>query len=81
MEVGTSAQAEPEIYDDNKFAETVVDKETCALQNSAINSDAEHLTYHSDGEEQMLLDDAQKDCATQQKNGRFESIGNLHSLG
>uniref|UniRef100_A0A915KLY8 Uncharacterized protein n=1 Tax=Romanomermis culicivorax TaxID=13658 RepID=A0A915KLY8_ROMCU len=43
MEVRTSAQAEPEIYDDNEFAETVVDLETCALQNFAINSDAEQL--------------------------------------
>uniref|UniRef100_A0A915JLL8 Uncharacterized protein n=1 Tax=Romanomermis culicivorax TaxID=13658 RepID=A0A915JLL8_ROMCU len=41
MEVGTSAQAELEIHDDNEFAGTVVDEEACALQSSAINSDAE----------------------------------------
>uniref|UniRef100_A0A915KPH2 Uncharacterized protein n=1 Tax=Romanomermis culicivorax TaxID=13658 RepID=A0A915KPH2_ROMCU len=43
MEVGTSAQAEPEIYDDNEFAVTVVDVEACALQYSAINLDVEQL--------------------------------------
>uniref|UniRef100_A0A915KXI7 Uncharacterized protein n=1 Tax=Romanomermis culicivorax TaxID=13658 RepID=A0A915KXI7_ROMCU len=78
MEVGTSAQAESEIRGDNEYAETV-DVEACALQNFAIDSDAEQLTDHSDDEE-MLLDDA-KNSATQQKNGRFESIGNLNSLG
>uniref|UniRef100_A0A915IUV8 Uncharacterized protein n=1 Tax=Romanomermis culicivorax TaxID=13658 RepID=A0A915IUV8_ROMCU len=31
--------------------------------------------------EELQLDDAQKDPATEQKNGRFESIGNLNSLG
>uniref|UniRef100_A0A915L5D4 Uncharacterized protein n=1 Tax=Romanomermis culicivorax TaxID=13658 RepID=A0A915L5D4_ROMCU len=59
MEVVTSAQAELKIPDDNEFAETVVD-------NSAINSDADQLTDYSDAEE-MLLDDAQKDSATQQQ--------------
>uniref|UniRef100_A0A915JJ30 Uncharacterized protein n=1 Tax=Romanomermis culicivorax TaxID=13658 RepID=A0A915JJ30_ROMCU len=63
MEVGTSAQAEPEIHDDNELAETVVDIEACALHNSAFNSDAFQLTDQSDDEE-MLLDDAQKDCNT-----------------
>uniref|UniRef100_A0A915HW39 Uncharacterized protein n=1 Tax=Romanomermis culicivorax TaxID=13658 RepID=A0A915HW39_ROMCU len=60
MEVGISAQAKPEIHDDKKFTETVVDVEACALQNFAINSDAEQLIDHSDDEE-MLLDDAKKD--------------------
>uniref|UniRef100_A0A915JQV5 Uncharacterized protein n=1 Tax=Romanomermis culicivorax TaxID=13658 RepID=A0A915JQV5_ROMCU len=67
-EVETSAQAEHEIHDDNEFAETV-DVEAYALQ--MLNSDAEQLTDHSDDEE-MLLDDAQKDSATQQqKRARF----------
>uniref|UniRef100_A0A915IC59 Uncharacterized protein n=1 Tax=Romanomermis culicivorax TaxID=13658 RepID=A0A915IC59_ROMCU len=76
MEVETSAQAEPEIHEDNEFAQTVVDVEAFALQNSAINSDAEQLIDHSDDEE-MLLDDAQRDCNTTKK-GRFESISNLN---
>uniref|UniRef100_A0A915L2M9 Uncharacterized protein n=1 Tax=Romanomermis culicivorax TaxID=13658 RepID=A0A915L2M9_ROMCU len=80
MEVETFAQAKPEIHDDNEFAFVVVDVEACALQYSAINSDAEQLNDNSDDEE-MPLDDAQKDSATQQKNGRFESIVNLDSFG
>uniref|UniRef100_A0A915I581 Uncharacterized protein n=1 Tax=Romanomermis culicivorax TaxID=13658 RepID=A0A915I581_ROMCU len=44
MVVITSAQAEPERQDDNEFAERVLDLEACALQNSAIHSDAKQLT-------------------------------------
>uniref|UniRef100_A0A915HUD9 BRCA1 n=1 Tax=Romanomermis culicivorax TaxID=13658 RepID=A0A915HUD9_ROMCU len=41
---------------------------------------AEQLTDPSDDEE-LPLDDSQKDSATQLKNGRFEAIGNHNSLG
>uniref|UniRef100_A0A915JXJ6 Uncharacterized protein n=1 Tax=Romanomermis culicivorax TaxID=13658 RepID=A0A915JXJ6_ROMCU len=76
MKVGTSAQAEPEIHDDNEFSETVVDLEACGLQNSAINSDAEQL---------KLITLMRKKCCwmmykktlqhNNNKSGRFESMG------
>uniref|UniRef100_A0A915JIU7 Uncharacterized protein n=1 Tax=Romanomermis culicivorax TaxID=13658 RepID=A0A915JIU7_ROMCU len=44
------------------------------------NGDAQRLNDQSDKEE-MLLDDAQDSATQQQKNGRFESIGNLNSNG
>uniref|UniRef100_A0A915KJ51 Uncharacterized protein n=1 Tax=Romanomermis culicivorax TaxID=13658 RepID=A0A915KJ51_ROMCU len=69
-EVRTSAKAESASRDNNESAITVIDVEAYALQNSAIESDAKQ-TDHND-EEEMLLDDAQKDSATQKKKQSFE---------
>uniref|UniRef100_A0A915L1Z6 Uncharacterized protein n=1 Tax=Romanomermis culicivorax TaxID=13658 RepID=A0A915L1Z6_ROMCU len=49
---------------------------------SMMNAEQLRLITVMNDDEEILLDDAQKDPATQQeKNGRFESIGNLNSLG
>uniref|UniRef100_A0A915IXN6 Uncharacterized protein n=1 Tax=Romanomermis culicivorax TaxID=13658 RepID=A0A915IXN6_ROMCU len=77
MEVGISFQAEPEIRGDNEFAETVVDVETWA-KNYAINLYAEQLKLISAMMKKCCWMMHKKTLQHNNKNGHFESIGNLN---